>query len=173
MSSAGASSSGKSEYKSDFSEPQREQFITARNESGQFQPFGKHDKELEPPGGHGGPGPAKSINADMTNMLRHIEQLEGKLSAKEKALLEAQQRVEKFSARTREGMQSALDSLMKKWMDACETKDGKCKEHFKYYMEKLVANSSEENRVQQMMVASSELHQCQEHDLGKLRVENN
>jgi hypothetical protein len=70
-------------------------------------------------------------------------------------------------------MQRALDSLMKKWMDACETKDGKCKEHFKYYMEKLVANSSEENRVQQMMVASSELHQCQEHDLGKLRVENN
>ena len=172
MSSAGASSSGKSEYKSDFSEPQREQFITARNETGQFQPFGKHDKELEPPGGHGGPGPAKSINADMTNMLRHIEQLEGKLSAKEKALLEAQQRVEKFSARTREGMQSALDSLMKKWMDACETKDEKCKEQFKNGMEKLVANSAEENGVWQMMVAASALHQRQEHDLDKLRGEN-
>ena len=122
MSSVGASSSGKSEYKSEYApEPAREQFITARNESGQFHPFGKHEKEPEPAagghGGHGGPGAglAKGLppNADMTNMLRHIEQLEGKLSAKEKALLEAQQRVEKFSARTREGMQSALDSLMK------------------------------------------------------------
>jgi len=172
MSSNGASSSGKAEYKSDFSEPQREQFITARNDSGQFQPFGKHEKELEAPGGHGGPGPAKSVNADMTNMLRHIEQLESKLSAKEKQLLDAQQRVEKFSARTREGMQSALDSLMKKWMDACETKDEKCKEQFKHGMEKLVANSAEENGVWQMMVAASALHQRQEHDLDKLRGEN-
>ena len=105
-------------------------------------------------------------------MLRHIEQLEGKLSAKEKALLDAQQRVEKFSARTREGMQSALDSLMKKWMDACETKDEKCKEQFKHGMEKLVANSAEENGVWQMMVAASALHEKQEHDLDKLRGEN-
>ena len=44
MSSVGASSSGKSEYKSEYaSEPAREQFITARNEGGQFHPFGKHE----------------------------------------------------------------------------------------------------------------------------------
>ena len=91
----------------------------------------------------------------MSNMLRHIEQLEGKLSAKEKQLLDAQQRVEKFSARTREGMQSALDSLMKKWMDACETKDDKCKEQFKHGMEKLVQSSVEDKGVWQMMVAAS------------------
>ncbi len=173
MSSAGGPSSGKSEY---APEQPREQFITARNETGQFVPFGK-EKELEPmaAGGHGagGHGPGKVVpSADMSNMLRHIEQLEGKLSAKEKQLLEAQQRVEKFSARTREGMQSALDSLMKKWMDACETKDEKCKEQFKHGMEKLVANSAEENGVWQMMVAASALHQRQEHDLDKLRVEN-
>ena len=110
---------------------------------------------------------------DMGNMLRHIEQLEGKLTVKEKQLLEATQRVEKFSARTREGMQSALDSLMKKWMDACETKDEKCKEQFKSGMEKLVQNSAEENGVWQMMVAASSLHERQEHDLDKLRLENN
>ena len=186
MSSVGGPSTGKSEY---APEPAREQFITARNESGQFHPFGK-EKEPEPPGGHGGhgshvghgnhggPGPggglAKGLpqNADMSNMLRHIEQLEGKLTAKEKQLLDAQQRVEKFSARTREGMQSALDSLMKKWMDACETKDEKCKEQFKNGMEKLVAHSAEDNGVWQMMVAASALHQRQEHDLDKLRGEN-
>lgn len=178
MSSVGASSSGKSEYKSEYApEPAREQFITARNEGGQFHPFGKQEQEPAA-GGHGGPAPGAGLakglppNADMTNMLRHIEQLEGKLSAKDKALVDAQQRVEKFSARTREGMQSALDSLMKKWMDACETKDDKCKEQFKHGMEKLVANSAEENGVWQMMVAASALHEKQEHDLDKLRGEN-
>jgi hypothetical protein len=39
-------------------------------------------------------------------------------------------------------------------------------------MEKLVANSAEENGVWQMMVAASALHEKQEHDLDKLRGEN-
>ena len=82
-----------------------------------------------------------------------------KLVNKDKQLHEATQPVEKFSARTREGMQSALDSLMKKWMDACETKDDKCKEQFKHGMEKLVQNSAEENGVWQMIVAASALHE--------------
>ena len=112
-------------------------------------------------------------SSDMGNMLRHIENLEAKLAGKDKQLMDAHQRVEKFSARTREGMQSALDSLMKKWMDACETKDDKCKEQFKHGMEKLVQSSAEENGVWQMMVAASALHQRQEHDLDKLRMENN
>jgi hypothetical protein len=146
---------------------QREQFITARNESGQFLPLGKEKTDAE----HGSSS-SQGKHADMSNMLRHIEQLENKLAAKDKQLSDAQQRVEKFSARTREGMQSALDSLMKKWMDACETKDDKCKEQFKHGMEKLVQNSAEENGVWQMMVAASALHQRQEHDLDKLRGEN-
>ena len=112
-------------------------------------------------------------SSDMGNMLRHIENLEAKLAGKDKQLMDAHQRVEKFSARTREGMQSALDSLMKKWMDACETKDDKCKEQFKHGMEKLVQSSAEENGVWQMMVAASALHNRQEHDLDKLRMENN
>jgi hypothetical protein len=170
----------KSEFKSEFASEQREreprehrdQFITARNENGQFQSFGKEKQEVPAPepGNSGERGSAK--NSDMTNMLRHIEQLEGKLSAKEKQLMEAQDRVQKFSARTREGMQSALDSLMKKWMDACETKDEKCKEQFQHGMKKLVEHSAEDNGVWQMMVAASALHQRQEHDLDKLRVEN-
>jgi hypothetical protein len=136
-----------------------------RNEHGQFA-AGSKAEEKAPQWNNPPP------SSDVGNMLRHIEQLEGKLTAKDKQLLDATQRVEKFSARTREGMQSALDSLMKKWMDACETKDDKCKEQFKNGMEKLVQNSAEENGVWQMMVAASALHERQEHDLGKLRGEN-
>ena len=52
---------------------------------------------------------------------------------------------QKLSQRTREGMQSALDTLMKKWMDAVETKDEKIKHDFRGGLEKLVKNSAEEN----------------------------
>ena len=92
---SGGSASGKTEA----ADGGREHFITARNESGQFQAFGK-EKETE----YGGPVAANPFAApgrstqqsgqsgqggqgDMHNMLRHIEQLEGKLSAKEKQLL--------------------------------------------------------------------------------------
>ena len=92
-------------------------------------------------------------------MLRHIESLEKKLQQRDSELTDAKTRVEKFSQRTREDMQSALDSLMKKWMDAVvETKDETCKEEFKKGMEKLVQNSAEDNGVWQMMVAASSLH---------------
>jgi len=184
-------------------ETRSEQFITARNEQGQFMPMGGRDygrdygasgskdygqssgkdygqsankdygQSASKDFGQSGTNKSEDKHSDVGNMLRHIEALESKLANKEKQLHEAQQRVEKFSARTREGMQSALDSLMKKWMDACETKDEKCKEQFKQGMEKLVHNSAEENGVWQMMVAASALHQRQEHDLDKLRMENN
>jgi hypothetical protein len=169
------SSSGAPPNKNDYpAEAVREQQQLPRNEHGQFAGFvaKTQDPEYVEGQGIGMRGQSQAKN-DMGNMLRHIEQLEGKLTVKEKQLLDATQRVEKFSARTREGMQSALDSLMKKWMDACETKDEKCKEQFKHGMEKLVQNSAEENGVWQMMVAASSLHERQEHDLDKLRLENN
>jgi hypothetical protein len=208
-------SSSNANYKHDANDmraeqtQQREQFIAARNEQGQFVPMGNRDysrdytnkdfagsgskehiKDYGSSGGSGNNSGSGSGNkdyssshnvvnvktddkgSDMSNMLRHIENLESKLAQKDKQLHESQQRVEKFSARTREGMQSALDSLMKKWMDACETKDEKCKEQFQHGMKKLVENSAEENGVWQMMVAASALHQRQEHDLDKLRLEN-
>jgi hypothetical protein len=186
MTSVGASGS-KSEYVQDAMreaprepqreaarEPQREHvregFAPTRNEHGQFAP-GSSSKAPEYAERASDIRPAEK-GSDVGNMLRHIEALESRLAQKDKQLSDAQQRVEKFSARTREGMQSALDSLMKKWMDACETKDEKCKEQFKHGMEKLVQNSAEENGVWQMMVAASALHQRQEHDLDKLRGEN-
>lgn len=109
---------------------------------------------------------------EMTNILSHIKKLEetnGELKAK---LEDALQRNGKLSQKTREGMQSALDTLMKKWMDAVETKDVKVKDDFKCGLEKLVKNSAEDNGVWQMMVSASALYERQEHDLEKLRTEN-
>ena len=157
--------------------------ISARNDQGQYVSLNRQEQErpredgqrkenVQPNDGKQYEKFDKTGNGDMSNMLRHIEQLERRLQQRDGELSDAKSRVEKFSQRTREGMQSALDSLMKKWMDAVETKDDKCKEEFKKGMEKLVQNSAEDNGVWQMMVAASALHEKQEHNLDQLRLQN-
>lgn len=111
-------------------------------------------------------------SVDMSNVLTHIKTLETTKQELEKQLREEKSRSEKFSQKTREGMQSALDTLMKKWMDAVETKDTQVKDHFKSGLDALVSKSAEDNGVWQMMVAASSLHERQEHDLEKIRCEN-
>jgi len=58
-------------------------------------------------------------------------------------------------------------------MDAVETKDEVVKQQFKGGLDTLINKSADENGVWQMMVAASSLHERQEHNLEKLRVENN
>ena len=105
-------------------------------------------------------------------MLKHIDSLEKKNAKLQEDLKFANSRNEKMAAKTKEGMQSALDTLMKRWMDAVETKDETVKDHFREGINKLVQNSAEDNGVWQMMVAASALHERQTHDLDKLCTEN-
>ena len=114
----------------------------------------------------------ENTNTDMGNVLKHIQDLESSNTDLKKKLQELTDRNTKLSAKTREGMQSALDTLMKKWMDALETRDDKVKDEFKVGLDRLVKNSAEDNGVWQMMVSASALHERQEHDLEKLRTEN-
>ena len=58
-------------------------------------------------------------------------------------------------------------------MDAVETKDDTVKQQFKTGLDTLINKSADENGVWQMMVAASALHERQEHNLDKLRAENN
>lgn len=117
-------------------------------------------------------GASSSATTDMSNVLKHIKDLEVDRAKLHEQLEELKQRNGRLSQKTREGMQSALDTLMKKWMDSCETKDEKVKADFKSGLEQLVKNSAEDNGVWQMMVSASALHERQEHNLEKLRVEN-
>jgi len=110
---------------------------------------------------------------DMSNILLHIKNLESTNSDLQSKLTDADSRIGKLSAKTREGMQSALDTLMKKWMDDVETKDENVKAVFKDGLSKLVEKSAEDNGVWQMMVAASSLHSRQMHDLDQLRIQNN
>ena len=110
---------------------------------------------------------------DLSNVLAHIKSLEQAKSEIEQKLKETESRADRMSVKTRESMQSAMDTLMKKWMDAVETKDEVVTQQFKGGLDKLVTSSAEENGVWQMMVAASALHERQEHNIDKLRVENN
>ena len=110
---------------------------------------------------------------DLNNVLTHIKNLEQQKEELEKRLKETEERAARMSEKTKTAMQSAMDTLMKKWMDAVETKDEVVKQQFKGGLDTLINKSADENGVWQMMVAASALHEKQEHNLEKLRVENN
>jgi len=110
---------------------------------------------------------------DLNNVLLHIKNLEQQKQELEKRLQETEERAARMSQKTKAAMQSAMDTLMKKWMDAVETKDDTVKQQFKTGLDTLINKSADENGVWQMMVAASALHERQEHNLEKLRLENN
>jgi DNA repair exonuclease SbcCD ATPase subunit len=110
---------------------------------------------------------------DLNNVLTHIKNLEQQKEDLEKRLKETEERASRMSEKTKAAMQSAMDTLMKKWMDAVETKDEVVKQQFKGGLDTLINKSADENGVWQMMVAASALHERQEHNLEKLRGENN
>ena len=110
---------------------------------------------------------------DLNNVLTHIKHLEQQKEDLEKRLVETEERVSRMSQKTKAVMQSAMDTLMKKWMDAVDTKDEVVKQQFKGGLDTLINKSADENGVWQMMVAASALHERQEHNLEKLRGENN
>ena len=110
---------------------------------------------------------------DLANVLTHIKHLEQQKQELEKKLLETEERASRMSQKTKAAMQSAMDTLMKKWMDAVETKDEAVKQQFKGGLDTLINKSADENGVWQMMVAASALPERQEHNLEKFCGENN
>lgn len=109
---------------------------------------------------------------DLPALMKYVKQMEAQNSDLATKLKQLEERNGKLSQKTREGMQSALDTLMKKWMDAVETKDDKVKDDFKCGLQSLVEKSAEDNGVWQMMVAASALHERQNHNLDSIRAEN-
>ena len=84
---------------------------------------------------------------DLNNVLLHIKNLEQQKQDLEKRLLETEERAARMSQKTKAAMQSAMDTLMKKWMDAVETKDDVVKQQFKTGLDTLINKSADENGV--------------------------
>ena len=113
--------------------------------------------------------PDKDTN--ISNVLSHLQKLEEQNKSLEAKLQAADGRIQSLSAEKRAGMKSALDTFIKNWVDASEAEDT-VKEKFFQGVESLAEKADEGNGVWKMMVAASNLHARQEHDLDKLRTEN-
>ena len=113
--------------------------------------------------------PDKDTN--ISNVLSHLQKLEEHNKSLEAKLLAADDRIQSLSAEKRAGMKSALDTFIKNWVNANEA-DETVKEKFFQGVESLAEKADEGNGVWKMMVAASNLHARQEHDLDKLRTEN-
>ena len=110
-------------------------------------------------------------DANISNVLSHLQKLEEQNKSLEAKLLAADDRIQSLSAEKRAGMKSALDTFIKNWVNANEA-DETVKEKFFQGVESLAEKADEGNGVWKMMVAASNLHARQEHDLDKLRTEN-
>ena len=110
-------------------------------------------------------------DANISNVLSHLQKLEEQNKSLEAKLLAADDRIQSLSAEKRAGMKSALDTFIKNWVNANEADDA-VKEKFFQGVESLAEKADEGNGVWKMMVAASNLHARQEHDLDKLRTEN-
>ena len=110
-------------------------------------------------------------DANISNVLSHLQKLEEQNKSLEAKLLAADDRIQSLSAEKRAGMKSALDTFIKNWVNANEADDA-VKEKFFQGVESLAEKADEGNGVWKMMVAASNLHMRQEHDLDKLRTEN-
>ena len=84
---------------------------------------------------------------DLNNVLTHIKNLEQQKQELEKRLEETEERAAHMSQKTKAVMQSAMDTLMKKWMDAVETKEDTVKQQFKTDLDTLINKSADENDV--------------------------
>ena len=108
---------------------------------------------------------------NISNVLSHMQKLEEHNKSLEQRLKEADTRIETLSAEKRAGMKSALDTFIKNWVNANEA-DENVKQNFFTGVESLANKADENNGVWKMMVAASNLHARQEHDLDTLRTEN-
>ena len=110
-------------------------------------------------------------SSNISNVLSHMQKLEESNKQLEARLKEADDRIVALSAEKRAGMKSALDTFIKNWVNANEA-DESVKQTFIQGVESLAEKADESNGVWKMMVAASNLHARQEHDLDKLRSEN-
>jgi phage shock protein A len=97
--------------------------------------------------------PASAQNAtpppaqDLSNVHTHIKNLEQQKQELERRLHETEERASRMNQKTKAAMQSAMDTLMKKWMDAVETKDDTVKQQFKTGLDTFINKSADENGV--------------------------
>lgn len=84
-------------------------------------------------------------DSSMSNMLKHIQNLESKLSDRDKELTETKKKNERITADTRKKMESLLNTVVAQFTKDLEVEDKTCVQQFNNGLEKLVQNGDDMN----------------------------
>lgn len=109
--------------------------------------------------------------SDLPQILQHMKDLEEDRSSLKQKLAKMEESNKKLGQKTRQGMQSMLDTVIKHWLDAANTSADVREKTYKG-LDNLVKAGDEENGVWQMMVSASALNKQQEDKLETLLGEN-
>jgi predicted transcriptional regulator len=110
----------------------------------------------------------------MSNVLAHISALEKRIDDLSKTntelstqLEQKDTRIKALSEKTQEAMQSFSETLLKKWVDACETKDPAVKSDFIEGVNNIIKNSDDTKAARQRQRAGR--RSAEHQHLGRLR----
>lgn len=109
--------------------------------------------------------------SDMPQLLQHMKNIEHDRSELQTKLKKMEESNKKLGQKTRQGMQSMLDTVIKHWLDSANTSADVREKTYKG-LDNIVKAGDEENGVWQMMVAASSTHKQQHDKLENLLSEN-
>lgn len=89
--------------------------------------------------------PAFTGDSSMSNMLKHIQTLESKLTERDKELTDTKKKNERITADTRKKMQSLLNTVVAQFTKDLDVDDKTCVQQFNNGLEKLVQNGDDMN----------------------------
>ena len=84
-------------------------------------------------------------DSSMSNMIKHIQNLESKLSDRDKELTETRKKNGRITADTRKKMQSLLSTVVAQFTKDLDVDDKTCVQQFNNGLEKLVQNEDDMN----------------------------
>ena len=89
--------------------------------------------------------PAFTGDSSMSNMLKHIQTLESKLTERDKELSDTKKKNERITADTRKKMESLLNTVVAQFTKDLDVDDKTCVQQFNNGLEKLVQNGDDMN----------------------------
>lgn len=89
--------------------------------------------------------PAFTGDSSMSNMLKHIQTLESKLTEQDKELTDTKKKNERITAETRKKMESLLNTVVAQFTKDLDVDDTTCVQQFNNGLKKLAQNGDDMN----------------------------
>lgn len=118
------------------------------------------------------PDVLKTYDGSVTNMLKHIQNLEGKLSETENELKVIKQKNASMTAENRQNMLNEFDSVIKKFTTDLHNEEPGAVDKFNEGLKKLIEMGDNKNGIWRTVVCASKRHEQLAHNFDELKREN-